>query len=172
MSPTDDADLRARTARLALEWSEAHGGPFTGEHPGSFAPLIEAAHVVADEARLALGRWVDAGRRGGLSWAEIGGLLGITRQAAQQRFGSADAPPPPGAISVRTGANAFNELAILEQEGAAGRELIGVGLLRLDFRQSETRWTYRRTVGPRGDDGWTLAATWFPFFYYKRIADG
>lgn len=33
-----------------------------------------------------VGHFVDAARKAGLTWAEIGGVLGVTRQAAQKRF--------------------------------------------------------------------------------------
>jgi hypothetical protein len=45
-------------------------------------------HVIGDDL---VGRFVEDARRGGCSWAEIGGVLGVTKQAAQQRFPSAGA---------------------------------------------------------------------------------
>jgi len=47
--------------------------------------------AAADEhlkAAAALNRAVRDARRAGLSWSDVGGLLGTTRQAAQQRFGA------------------------------------------------------------------------------------
>jgi uncharacterized NAD(P)/FAD-binding protein YdhS len=47
--------------------------------------------TAADEqlkAAAALNRAVREARRAGLSWADVGDLLGTTRQAAQQRFGA------------------------------------------------------------------------------------
>jgi hypothetical protein len=44
----------------------------------------------AEEAReieRLTGEWVDKAREAGASWAQIGTALGISRQAAQQRFG-------------------------------------------------------------------------------------
>jgi hypothetical protein len=43
-----------------------------------------------------VGRFVDEARRAGCSWTEIGGVLGVSKQAAQQRFPAmgADAWPP------------------------------------------------------------------------------
>lgn len=176
MTGNEESDLRGAAGRLALDWSQQRHGAFTGEEPGSFVPLIEAAAVVADESRLALHRWVMAGRRGGLSWAEIGQVVGVSKQAAQQRFGGGDDDGAhPGAISVKLGATAFNEMAMLAREGAAGRELIGTGALRLFFRQTDRPWRYRRTVGEmdprqRQREGWDAVSSWFVFHYYKRPA--
>lgn len=51
--------------------------------------LIKAAKRELSVAELNLRRQVAVARRHGHSWAAIGFVLGITRQAAQQRFGTA-----------------------------------------------------------------------------------
>lgn len=176
MEVQDEAALRSRAGRLALDWSHERQGGFTGDDPAAYVPLIEAAAVVADEAKLTLGRWVKAGRRGGLSWSEIGRIVGVSKQAAQQRFGADEADPAaPGIITVALGATAFNETSILTREGATGRELIAVGVLRLFFRQTDRPWLHLRTVGEldpgrRLAEGWEAVANWFIFYYYKRPA--
>lgn len=43
-------------------------------------------HLSADAARLALA--VHIARCAGATWDKVGGTLGVSRQAAQQRFGS------------------------------------------------------------------------------------
>jgi hypothetical protein len=50
--------------------------------------LIKAADREVRIAELNLRQQVAAARRHGHSWAAIGFILGITRQAAQQRFGT------------------------------------------------------------------------------------
>jgi hypothetical protein len=47
------------------------------------------AHMIslADEVNDAIGQAVHGLREAGYSWAEIGSRLGVTRQAAQQRWG-------------------------------------------------------------------------------------
>jgi hypothetical protein len=65
--------------------------------PGSHLDqLSEAALVAAHWLRLAdrlLDHFVDQARRAGLPWAEIGARLGVSRQAAQQRFAARVASP-------------------------------------------------------------------------------
>ena len=55
--------------------------------PGvEFGRLIDAAQAVADAER-DLASAANAARDTGASWAQIGDALGLTRQAAQQRWG-------------------------------------------------------------------------------------
>ena len=177
MDTDDEADLRLRVSTFIAEWREQRRGRFRGESLSEFADMVEAAHVTHDESRVVLQQWVDAGRRAGMSWADIGALTGVTRQAAQQRFGGAtDDSATDDGIVVRTGATALNEMRILAEEGAAKRELVAIGLLTLSFRQTAKPWIYRRIVAfaPRQAiarekrAGWIFVAAWYPFLYFKR----
>ena len=175
-----ETEIRHRASHLALAWHEEKAGEFRGASVQDFADMIVAAHVAADESRLSLHRWVDAGRRAGMSWAEIGALIGVTKQAAQQRFrGSDDEPVLPGEngeIVTRFGATAFNEVGMLSEEGRKGNELIGTGALQLVFRKTERPWEHRRVVAVStgtmlenmSQSGWTYVSSWFPFHYFKR----
>jgi hypothetical protein len=63
----------------------------TSRHPDGDALecLSEAVSVSEQIGGLAdqlVGHFVDVARKAGLTWAEIGGVLGVTRQAAQKRF--------------------------------------------------------------------------------------
>jgi len=49
--------------------------------------LVRTANRDLKMAEVMLRRQVDVARRAGHSWAAIGLALGVTRQAAQQRFG-------------------------------------------------------------------------------------
>jgi hypothetical protein len=174
-----ERDLRDTVSYLPIAWHEGQGSAFNGKSPQEYAVMVTTAHVVSDEARLSLHRWVDAARRAGLSWVEIGSLIGITKQAAQQRFGGGNAAEGVGdqAEHVRT-ATAFNEEAIMAEEGRAGRELVAIGLLTLRFRASEFAWEHRRVIALSAaaalrqmeGEGWTYVAGWFPFHYLKRPA--
>jgi hypothetical protein len=54
--------------------------------------LVRSANRDLKLAEAMLRRQVDIARRSGHSWAAIGLALGVTRQAAQQRFGGAEDP--------------------------------------------------------------------------------
>ena len=170
--------LRERTSALVLDWAAARQPPFTGETAEGFLEAITVAHLVADEGRVGLHRWVDAARRAGLSWTEIGTALGISKQAAQQRFKSSemsdDLTGDDGEEIVRLGATAFNEMSILRDEGRKGRELVRTGALTLVFRLTGNPWEYRRRVGMASmtaemkKSGWIYVSSWIPFHYFKR----
>jgi len=55
------------------------------------AAVLAADHVNEISDHL-IGHFVDQARRSGASWTEIGGCLGVTKQAAQQRFTPKDDP--------------------------------------------------------------------------------
>ena len=180
MDIRSEQEIRERAANLALAWFSEKHGEFSGRDRRDFADMIVAAHVAAEEGRLALHRWVDAGRRASLSWTEIGGLIGTSKQAAQQRFGSpadrAEEGAVEGGLIVRTGATAFNEMSILEDEGKNKRELIQTGPLSLLFRESGSAWEYRRITAFSAEGarrkmeraGWIYVSSWYPFHYFKR----
>lgn len=177
---TDEQALRQATAELVLDWVKTQDPPFTGETTTGFDQAIAAAHIVADEARLGLHRWIDAARRTGMSWTEVGHTLGISKQAAQQRFGALGQAAPDvreGEELVRFGATAFNEMRMLHQEGLKGNELVRTGALHLVFRRTDRVWEYSRQLGASpmmarmATAGWTYVSSWFPFHYYKRATD-
>lgn len=49
--------------------------------------MVAVSSTVYGAARLAVETSVGAARRGGCTWTEIGDALGVTRQAAFQRYG-------------------------------------------------------------------------------------
>lgn len=173
MLPDHEHALRQKTAILPFDFVQSQ----SGVTDDNLAILIEAAAVVADEARVSLQKWVLAGRRSGMSWSDVGTTLGISKQAAQQKFGLPEDNTPDHSDDLRlvkVKATAFDEIAVLHYEGERGFELISVGLQALLFRPSPLRWAYRRTIGLTHKDkaleseGWVHVATWFLFHYFKR----
>lgn len=81
---TDEAIEQAaqRFERLADELDPAHADPENTEDLRAIAEASEAAR--ADEARLR--ETVAVARSHGRSWNEISVALGVSRQAARQRF--------------------------------------------------------------------------------------
>ena len=51
------------------------------------ALAMEIARELDAVAGELVGHYVDEARAGGLPWAQIGAVLGVSKQAAQQRFG-------------------------------------------------------------------------------------
>lgn len=184
LAPADEHELRGRVGDLVLAWHAERDGAREVEprSADAYRDLLEAAAVVESEANLSLARWVAGARRAGLSWAEVGEVLGTTRQAAQQRFGhgGGEGPGPAGdGLIVRRGVTAFNEVEILREEGLAGREVVGANWLTLSFRQTAHQWENRRVVSLRRSqpveamaaEGWEHAFSWYPYLYFKRPLD-
>lgn len=169
--------IRDKTSALVIDWAANREPPFTGETAEGFVEAITVAHLVADEARTSLHRWIDAARRTGLSWTDIGNALGISKQAAQQRFGldgSRDASSTTGEEIVRARYSAINEMSILREAGQDGHELIRTDQYSLVFRPTDQIWEYSRRIGfastrrKMESAGWTFVSTWPPLAYFKR----
>lgn len=172
-------DIRDKTSALILHWAADRQPPFTGETAEGFTEAITVAHLIFDEAKLNLHRWIDAGRRAGISWTEIGNALGISKQAAQQRFGVGGTdgalPPTNGELIFRRARHtSVGEMNILREEGQRGSELIATENNALVFRPTNEIWEYRRRIGfgsmrkAMASEGWTLVSTWPPLSYFKR----
>jgi hypothetical protein len=143
--------------------------------PASFLRLLAAAQVGADQAERLLHAAVAGARRAGHSWDAIGGVLGVTRQAAQQRFRTAPPSPAGARRRVLTGVHLFNETRILDEEGQRGFHLVDFGPLYLVIEASSQQWKHRRLLGisPAREkrmrsEGWIPVGAWFPFHYFKR----
>src|SRR5258707_11953401 len=84
--------------------------------PGAALDRVEAALTVSEELALCadelIGQFVEEARRAGCSWTEIGQRIGVSKQAARQRF--APRPPAVGA------AGPERQLPLLARLGGAG----------------------------------------------------
>lgn len=54
---------------------------------------IALGHELAESGDALVGRFVAEARAAGMSWSEVGGLFGTSKQAAQKRYGPAEAEP-------------------------------------------------------------------------------
>lgn len=124
---------------------------------------------------------VDGARRNGASWAAIGEILGSSRQAAQQMYGSAGVDAAPSAVdaapAVRTlyPVTAFDEMGKLAKLGAEGWHAIRVGLQSHELVQDTRPWEHVRVLqGSRKStrlpiEGWTeVPGGTFPWVYFTR----
>jgi hypothetical protein len=112
-------------------------GAIAAQHDAPLERLSGAvllAEHLGDVADHLVGHFVDQARRSGASWAEIGGSMGVTKQAAQQRFvpkaGSVALDPSQGFSRFTEGARAVVVRA-QEEARTAGNETIGVAHLVL-----------------------------------------
>lgn len=151
--------------------------------PRASLVLVLAARTAAEETSVLLREAVRSARQAGHSWDAVGRLLGVSRQAAQQRFGGVAPEPLPARSGdtsgrrVLTPLTAFTEMAVLEREGRAGWHVVDYGPLFHVVEASDVAWEHRRVLWAPGvarrmaADGWTLirGAT-FPWGYYKRPA--
>ncbi len=71
-------------------------GLWRSEHAFGIDALteVEAASAAVSQAKLRLDAAVALARNSDASWADIGRATGMTRQSAQERWRSADGPPP------------------------------------------------------------------------------
>ena len=142
--------------------------------PESYLVLLAAAQVGATETTRLLREAVTSARNAGHSWEAIGGVLGISRQAAQQRFGTAEPPKAGGNQKVLFPLTAFTEMAALEKAGREGWHLVGFGMLRHVVESSDQQWEHRRVPLALASrrrmeaDGWQPVGGWYPWRYYKR----
>ncbi|QDP96509.1 hypothetical protein FOE78_11875 [Microlunatus elymi] len=139
----------------------------------AYGRLIAVAASISSEADSTLRSAVDSARTAGLSWEQIGSVLDVSRQAAQQRFGRA-APTPDGQVWRMTPVNAFDEISRLNEAGRFGWHSVAFGTLYHDLVCSDEQWEHRRVsvLAPRNRleaEGWQKIGTmWFPWAYYAR----
>ncbi|HEX7041318.1 MAG TPA: hypothetical protein VF202_14470 [Trueperaceae bacterium] len=156
--------------------------------PEAYLDLVTIAAKAERQTEELLRSAVAAARSAGQSWEAIGARLGISRQAAQKRFGRADedeapeggvgAPAGAGEVRVVSGLTAFNEMRVLERLGRHGWHSIGYGMLHHVVRRSDRQWEHVRlmagsdAVEPLLEAGWQrVGRSWFPWVYLKRQLD-
>ncbi|MGH8933228.1 MAG: hypothetical protein ACRDZO_21995 [Egibacteraceae bacterium] len=178
MNANDETELRTQVGELVAEWHTGRHGSLDETGPAELLELVTASHVVADEAALVRHRWVSAARRGGASWSDVGTALGVSRQAAQQRFPDPTEAggPLPATRVVR--ATAADEMMILHELEKDGYHLVGFGAFRLSLERSDHPWQHKRVAAARRTTvvnehqaaGWQYVGSWFPWHYFKRPA--
>ncbi|NYI05772.1 hypothetical protein [Allostreptomyces psammosilenae] len=159
------------------------------EHdPESFLRLVAATRVGAEETSRLLREAVGGARGAGHSWDTLGRLLGVSRQAAQQRFATPSpdkagaqaatetADAPTGERRVLSPLTAFDEMPALAEAGRAGWQLVDYGPLYHVVEASDRQWEHRRVALAMGArrrrleaEGWiAVGSGYFPWSYYKR----
>ncbi len=168
------------TAPAGVEEQLAHD-------PVAYLRLVAAARIASDESSRLLRDAVDGARTAGHRWDVIGQVLGVSKQAAQQRFGQpgpsvVDAVPGPADRPERrllAPLTAFTEMAALEEAGRHGWHSVEYGTLRHVVEESPWEWEHQRQFAATGgrhqrliEQGWQLIGTMrFPWAYYARPTD-
>lgn len=144
--------------------------------PQAHLEMVQLTSIADTEATNLLRAAVTSARAAGFSWEAIGGALGMTRQAAQQRFAIKSEPVESSAERHRlVGLNATSEIDTLNEWGRYGWHSVAFGPLFHDIEKSDHQWEHCRVVvGSRRvrrleSNGWQRIGTlWFPWHYYKR----
>ncbi|GAA4173328.1 hypothetical protein [Gryllotalpicola koreensis] len=143
--------------------------------PVAALTLVDSARVAAEEASRLLRESIAGARTAGHSWDSIGRVLGVSKQAAQQRFGSAAAPQSAGSRRVLSPVTAFDEMAELAEAGRHGWHSVDYGTLHHVLEKSDEQWEHRRVVWGTATraaleaEGWQLIrGNTFPWGYWAR----
>ena len=139
--------------------------------PQAHLDLVLLTRRAHDQTNQLLSAAVSSARAAGWSWEAIGTALGMSRQAAQQRFGH-KTPVVEGTAEHRqlVGLTAFSEMDKLEEWGRHGWHSVSFGPLFHDVEKSPVQWEHRRAVigSRKARDleaaGWQrIGAMWFPW---------
>lgn len=150
--------------------------------PDAYLRLVGASRTAAEETSRLLRDSINGARAAGHSWDTLGRLLGVSRQAAQQRFSSTTQAARPAETGhpnrkVLSPVTALDEMALLADEGRRGWHVVDYGTLFHVLESSAQQWEHRRLLWTPGSsarrhleaDGWTLVReTTFPWGYYTR----
>ncbi|WP_219924529.1 hypothetical protein [Nocardioides campestrisoli] len=154
----------------------------TGDEQDHLA-IVRRTAQAESEVRALLRQAVSAARGAGHSWATLGAELGMSRQAAQQRFGADPEPAPVGGPAADGKdepeerwlgpITAFDEMAELELAGRLGWRTVGAAMFKHRVRRTPTQWEHRRVVWTGRSsrlerDGWEVAFLAFPWVYLVR----
>ncbi|MEU6314642.1 hypothetical protein [Streptomyces sp. NPDC047014] len=183
LDPAETARVREGIAASVLGAPEGLAASLERDADG-YLRLVDASRVGAEEAGRLLREAVQGARAAGHSWDAVGKVLGVSRQAAQQRFADKGAEPSvpaagaPGGPERRIlgGLSAFNEMAALEEAGREGWHSVGYGPYFHEVEASGQPWEHCRITLPSAArhrrmeaEGWIpVGAGWFPWRYYKR----
>ena len=130
-SPETFGALSARLAEQAVLLAEAADSPLA---PPVYLDLVRRAQQADELAQQVLKLSVQRSRDVGHTWQEIGDLLGVTRQAAFQRFGKP--------IDPRTGEPMDKTVRMAD----AGPRAIQIATAVLEGRMDEARPTFNAQV--------------------------
>ncbi|WP_219817389.1 hypothetical protein [Arthrobacter sp. N199823] len=172
-----DDQLRVALSQMITAVDPNLAGRLESE-PDSYLDLIELTHRSSEEIAQLMQSAVSSARLAGLSWERIGQRLGMSRQAAQQRFGripeSADGHPSSEKRRLFP-VTSFDEMEALAEAGRNGWHSVGYGMYFHNLVRTDEQWEHLRVAAfgatRRGleAEGWLrIGVMWFPWAYYAR----
>ncbi|MBW4095401.1 MAG: hypothetical protein HIU81_08500 [Acidobacteria bacterium] len=150
------------------------------QEPDAYLDLIGLTQQSSEQIAVLLQSAVTSARLAGLSWERIGERLGMSRQAAQQRFGRASETvgthaSGPGEKRRLSPVTSFDEMDALAEAGRHGWHSVGFGMYFHDLAHTDEQWEHLRVAAfgasRRGleAEGWQrIGNMWFPWAYYAR----
>lgn len=166
-------DLTAAIGAVILGSDGSSTPALHPDEPGDHLEIVRRAAAAEHASRELLSQAVSAARGSGHSWTAVGAELGLSRQGAQQRFGSREEATDDPQYRWLGPVTAFDEMHELELAGRMGWHTVQAGLLRHKMMRTDTQWEHKRVVwaGPLRNleqDGWQLGCKAFPWAYLVR----
>lgn len=173
-APTGTTTLRDHLAR-AIEATDPTLAQRLTHDAQAHLELVALSRAARAETDVLLAAAVTSARGAGCTWEQVGAILGMTRQAAQQRYGragtGADPVPAPAEESRELRPlSAFNEMAVLARAGRYGWRSVGYGPLFHTVVRDARQWEHTRTFGrPPEGSGWQpVGSGWGWWTYWAR----
>ena len=146
--------------------------------PQAHLELISLVATARSQSAVLLSSAVSSARRAGCTWSQIGDVLGITRQAAQQQYGigAEEGAEPEGSSPsmVLAPISAFDEMDVLIRAGRYGWHSVGYGIAYHRVERDDRQWEHARTfMGARpAGEGWQrIGWGWTWWRYWARPLD-
>lgn len=170
------AELEVLLAKLAASKGANLDSASLDQSPEA---LLHSVAIFGDLARASgqlQSQAVASAQAAGLSWAKIGNALGVSRQAAQQRFDSRRFEPATASPTTRIlgPVSRSDEIEQLMAAGQQGWKLIRSLHGEHVLEHSDCAWEVMRVsvfsprAMPSAAQGWHAASTRFPDCFYLR----
>lgn len=173
--PAQDPSLRSALSEALDTVDPALRGRLLTD-PQAYLDLVALTAQARSETDAMLRLAVAGARSAGCTWEQVGRVLDMSRQAAQQRYGTPEESPvaDEGRTARLAPLTAFTEMPVLDRAGRYGWELVSCGIATLVVRKTDVQWEHQRVFASRGAvrsleaQGWDVVTAWFPWTYLKR----
>jgi len=144
--------------------------------PQAYLELISIAASARSETAVLLSAAVTSARRAGCTWGQIGDVLGVSRQAAQQQYGEdTETSNDVGRESMLLAPlTSFTEMDVLNRAGRYGWHGVEFGPAYFRVERDTRQWEHFRTVLTMmpATDGWQrIGWGWMWWRYWARPLD-